>query len=176
MVAMSNNDVKQESTRSTDSDAEYLLALPPAEIYRSTLAYFSEMPGVKVIKKREPNEIVLQIGSLTTPELGDERGSLSVHIDEEKQGSRVRVSFSFVLPYLLSAVYWCFIWLILISAISLVFPGIWRLAYIYSNILLFFTIVFIGFGVGYSVGKTREKFLPQLNIFFKTLEYRRSRQ
>jgi hypothetical protein len=173
---MSKNDVTRESSRSADSDAEYLLALPPIETYKSTLAYFSEMPGVRVSKQKEPNEIVVQIGSLTTPELGDERGSLTVRIDDEEGGSRVRISFSFVLPYLLSAAYWCFIWLILISAVSLFYPGIWGLAYIFSNILVFLTIVLVGFGVGYSVGKTREKFIPQLNLFFRTLEYRRSRQ
>ncbi len=166
----------QESTRPADSDAEYSLALPPVEIYKSTLSYFSKMPGVKVKKQKKPNEIVVQIGSFTTPELGDERGSLTVRIDDKEGGSRVRVSFSFVLPYLVSGAYWCFLWLVLLWGISLFYPGIWGLAFLYNNILLFLTIVFVGLGVGYSVGKTREKFILQLNRFFRTLEYRKSRQ
>jgi hypothetical protein len=174
---MKDNEPRDQSTSETaDSEGEYLVSLSPEEVYESTVEYFSQMSDVKIRKRKKPSEVVVEIGSLASPELGDERGSITVQIAEEEGKSRIRVSFSFVLPYLLSGAYWCFVWLILIWVISLVYPGIWGLAFLYNNILLFLTIVFVGLGVGYSVGKTREKFIPQLNLFFRTLEYRRSRQ
>ena len=125
-------------------------------------------------KQEEPNEIVVQIGSLTATELGNERGFIRIQIKEEERRSQVSVRFSFVMPYLVSTAYWCSVWLILIFAVSLVFPQIWLLAFMYSQVLVFLTIVLVGLGVGYSVGKTRERFLSQLSLFFRTLECRRS--
>jgi len=165
-----------ETNESSESEKEYLVDISPEEVFESAMEHFSQMPDVKIRGKKEPTEIVLQIGSWTSPELGNERGSVKIQISGRDGKSRLTVSYSFLMPYVVGAAYWMVIWFVLISAVSLVYADIWRLAFLYNNVLLFLTIVLVGFGVGYSVGKTKQKFETRLNLFFRTLGYRGSRR
>jgi hypothetical protein len=149
-----------------EHDREYSVNLPAEKIYNLLLDYFSGIPEVKVSQQKEPSRIVVQIGSWSTIAPGNERGSMNIEIKEMGRKSLVTVSFNFLLPYIAYTIYWLFVWYILIFATSLVFPNIWRLALMYNNFLVFLTLIFVGLSVGYSVSKTKERFIFQLDLFF----------
>jgi hypothetical protein len=173
---VSQEDKKVEQTDFPEQEREYSVDLPIGKTYSLLLNFFSKMPGVQVNQQKEPSQIVVQIGSWTTFAPGNERGSINIEIKEIGKQSKVTVSFSFLLPYIAYTIYWLVAWLVLISLTSLIFSGIWRLALMYSNFLAFLTIIFVGFSVGYSVRKTKERYIFQLDLFFLKYGYQTSQK
>ena len=157
-------------------EAECSVDLPVGEVYGSLVEHFSRMTEVRISKKKQDSQIVLQIGSLISRELGNERGSVSLLINESGGKSVIRLKFSFLTPYLLSSTYLFFVWLALVWVVSLIFPQIWQLAFRFSNLLVFLIMIIVGFGVGQSVGRTKQRFTTQLRLFLRTLKHRRPRR
>ena len=59
---MKDNEPGNQSTSKTaDTECEYLIGLSPEEVYESTVEYFSQMPDVKISKRTKPSKIVVEI-------------------------------------------------------------------------------------------------------------------
>lgn len=157
-------------------EAEYSIDLPASEVYASLVEYFSRMTEVRISKKKQNSQILLQIGSLISREIGNERGSVNLLISESGGKSLIHLKFSFWTPYLLSSIYLFSVWLALMWIVSLVFPQVWQLAFSYNNLMIFLITILIAFGVGQSVGQTKRRFTTELSLFLRTLKHQRTRQ
>jgi len=135
------------------------------ETFQYVMDYFNGR-HMKMQASNSPSYIRVEFGSWFALETsGNAKGEAEANIAKKNGGSYVNLNLDFGKEYLVSSA----VFLPIIAVAMVIFYEMLEIPFWYSLIVLLIMLIVVLAGEGYSVSKTRKRFIKEFNMFIQSL-------